>query len=44
MTDDYNEELDSVLSYYLAIEEIGKRVKRGDPIPECLLPMRDEEE
>lgn len=33
-------ELDSIGSYYAAIEEIGRRVKAGEPVPEFLLPRK----
>jgi len=34
----YDENADLHGSYYAAIEEIGRRVKAGEPIPECMLP------
>jgi N6-adenosine-specific RNA methylase IME4 len=37
---DYDAEADSVGSYYAAIAEIGRRVKAGEPVPECMLPRR----
>jgi hypothetical protein len=35
-------EQDAVGSYYDAIAEIGKRVRAGEPVPECLLSRRNE--
>jgi len=34
----YDENADLLGSYYAAVEEIGRRVKAGEPIPECMLP------
>jgi hypothetical protein len=35
-------ELDLLGSYYAAIEEIGKRVRAGEPVPECFRSRRGE--
>ena len=35
-------EQDAIGSYYAAIAEIGKRVRAGEPVPECLLSRRSE--
>jgi site-specific DNA-methyltransferase (adenine-specific) len=33
----YDESADLAGSYYAAVEEIGRRVKAGEPVPECML-------
>ena len=38
--DDWLEQ-DAIGSYYDAIAEIGKRVRAGEPVPECLLSRRN---
>jgi len=39
--DEYDHDLDSLLSYLDAIAEIGKRVKAGEPLPDMFKPTRD---
>jgi len=37
----YDESADLAGSYYAAVEEIGRRVKAGEPVPECMLKQKE---